>query len=196
MWIILGDEYMLKKPLSFVQELLKDSVMENDIVIDATVGNGNDTLLLATLVGPTGKVYGFDVQEEAIQTTKTKLLLTGLLPQTELILDGHENLDQYIPENKNISAITFNLGYLPKSDKSIITTADTTLKAIEKSLIRLRKGGLITIMVYYGHEGGLEEKTGVANFVANLPQEEYQVLKYEFVNQKNNPPFLFVIEKK
>lgn len=196
MWIILGDEYMLKKPLSFVQELLKDSVMENDIVIDATVGNGNDTLLLATLVGPTGKVYGFDVQEEAIQTTKTKLLLTGLLPQTELILDGHENLDQYVPENPNISAITFNLGYLPKSDKSIITTADTTLKAIEKSLIRLRKGGLITIMVYYGHEGGLEEKTGVANFVANLPQEEYQVLKYEFVNQKNNPPFLFVIEKK
>lgn len=196
MWIILGDEYMLKKPLSFVQELLKDSVMENDIVIDATVGNGNDTLLLATLVGPTGKVYGFDVQEEAIQTTKTKLLLTGLLPQTELILDGHENLDQYVLENPNISAITFNLGYLPKSDKSIITTADTTLKAIEKSLIRLRKGGLITIMVYYGHEGGLEEKTGVANFVANLPQEEYQVLKYEFVNQKNNPPFLFVIEKK
>ena len=196
MWIILGDEYMLKKPLSFVQELLKDSVMENDIIIDATVGNGNDTLLLATLVGPTGKVYGFDVQEEAIQTTKTKLLLTGLLPQTELILDGHENLDQYVPENPNISAITFNLGYLPKSDKSIITTADTTLKAIEKSLIRLRKGGLITIMVYYGHEGGLEEKTGVANFVANLPQEEYQVLKYEFVNQKNNPPFLFVIEKK
>ena len=187
---------MLKKPLSFVQELLKDSVMENDIVIDATVGNGNDTLLLATLVGPTGKVYGFDVQEEAIQTTKTKLLLTGLLPQTELIIDGHENLDQYVPENPNISAITFNLGYLPKSDKSIITTADTTLKAIEKSLIRLRKGGLITIMVYYGHEGGLEEKTGVANFVANLPQEEYQVLKYEFVNQKNNPPFLFVIEKK
>ena len=88
------------------------------------------------------------------------------------------------------------MGYLPKSDKSIITTVDTTLKAIEKSLIRLRKGGLITIMVYYGHEGGLEEKTGVANFVGNLPQEEYQVLKYEFVNQKNNPPFLFVIEKK
>ena len=169
---------MLKKPLSFVQELLKDSVMKNDIVIDATVGNGNDTVLLATLVGSTGKVYGFDVQEEGIQTTKTKLLLTGSLPQTELILDGHENLDQYVPENSNISAITFNLGYLPKSDKSIITTADTTLKAIEKGLIRLRKGGLITIMVYYGHEGGLEEKTGVTNFVANLPQEDYQVLKY------------------
>ncbi len=187
---------MLKRPLSFVQEILKQHVVENDIVIDATVGNGNDTVLLASLVGSTGKVYGFDVQEEAIETSKKKLLLTGLLPQTELILDGHENLDQYVSEDSRISAITFNLGYLPKSDKSIITMAETTLQAIEKGLARLRKGGLVTIMVYYGHDGGLEEKSQVTDFVVNLPQENYQVLKYEFVNQKNNPPFLFVIEKK
>ena len=187
---------MLKRPLSFVQEILKDAIMKNDTVIDATVGNGNDTVLLATLVGSTGKVYGFDIQEDAILTTKEKLLLTGLLPQTELILDGHENLDQYIPEESNISAITFNLGYLPKSDKSIITTAETTLKALKKGLTRLRKGGLITIMVYYGHDGGAEEKTGVTDFVVSLPQEDYQVLKYAFVNQKNNPPFLYIIEKK
>lgn len=187
---------MLKKPLSFVQEILKKHVVKNDIVIDATVGNGNDTVLLATLVGLTGKVYGFDVQKEAIETSTQKLLLTGLLPQTELILDGHENLDQYVPEKSNISAITFNLGYLPKSDKSIVTLAETTLQAIEKGLVRLRKGGLVTIMVYYGHESGVEEKEEVTDFVLNLPQEDYQVLKYEFINQKNNPPFLYIIEKR
>ena len=187
---------MLKRPLSFVQEVLKKYVSKNDTVIDATVGNGNDTVLLASLVGSTGKVYGFDVQKEAIETSKEKLLLTGLLPQTELILDGHENLDQYVPEDSNISAITFNLGYLPKSDKSIITMAETTLQAIKKGLARLRKGGLVTIMVYYGHDGGIKEKNEVTDFVVNLPQEDYQVLKYEFVNQKNYPPFLYIIEKK
>lgn len=187
---------MLKKPLSFVQELLKIHVVQGDTVIDATVGNGNDTILLASLVGSSGKVYGFDVQEAAIQTTKEKLILTGLFPQTELILDGHENLDLYVNKDSKISAITFNLGYLPKSDKSIITTPKTTLSAINIGLTRLRKGGLITIMVYYGHEGGLEEKDKVTEFVKQLPQDEYHVLKYEFINQKNNPPFLYIIEKK
>ena len=129
---------MLKKPLSFVQELLKTHVVQGDTVIDATVGNGNDTVLLASLVGSSGKVYGFDVQEAAIQTTKEKLILTGLFPQTELILDGHENLDLYVNKDSKISAITFNLGYLPKSDKSIITTPKTTLSAINIGLTRLR----------------------------------------------------------
>ena len=187
---------MLKKPLAFVHDILKQNIRENDTVIDATVGNGNDTVLLASLVGKGGKVYGFDIQEQAIKTSTEKLLLTGLLSQTKLIQDGHETIEKYIPDNDNISAITFNLGYLPKSDKSIITTADTTIRAIKQGMIRLRKGGLITIMVYYGHEGGLEEKNDVTEFVTQLPQEEYNVLKYEYINQQNNPPFLYIIEKK
>lgn len=187
---------MLKRPLSFVHDILKQHIRKNDTVIDATVGNGNDIVLLASLVDSGGKVYGFDVQDQAIQSTKEKLLLTGLLPQTELILDGHENLAQYISDDEQISAITFNLGYLPKSDKSIITTAATTIEALKSGMNRLRKGGIITIMVYYGHDGGLEEKNGVTEFVTQLPQVEYSVLKYEFVNQKNNPPFLYILEKK
>lgn len=51
-------------------------------------------------------------------------------------------------------------------------------------------------MVYYGHEGGVEEKIDVTKFVTQLPQEEYNVLKYEYINQQNNPPFLYIIEKK
>jgi len=187
---------MLKDPLRFSHTLLKNSIVPGDHVIDATVGNGNDTVLLAQLVGQTGKVFGFDIQKDAIEATKEKLLLTGQLPQTELILDGHENMTEHLPKQEKISAVTFNLGYLPNGDKSIITIPDTTIPAIEQSLTLLRKGGLISLMVYYGHEGGKEEKEQVARFVNELPQKEYHVLQYKFVNQKNNPPYLYVIEKR
>lgn len=187
---------MLKTPLAYAHQILKESVVKGDVVIDATVGNGNDTVLMATLVGETGKVYGFDIQKQAIQTTREKLLLTGLWPQTELILDGHENMVQYIPDDIKISAATFNLGYLPKSDKNIITQAATTIPALKQTLKLLRKGGIITIMVYYGHEGGMEEKDGVETFVHSLSQDDFHVLEYKFVNQINNPPFLYVIEKR
>jgi len=187
---------MLQNPLKFSHSLLKNSIVPGDRVIDATVGNGNDTVLLAQLVGQTGKVYGFDIQKEAIEATEEKLLLTGQLPQTELIHAGHENITNYTPNEQNISAVVFNLGYLPSGDKEIITTPDTTIPSIEQSLSRLRKGGLVSLMVYHGHAGGKEEKEQVDSFVRQLSQEDYHVLEYKFVNQKNNPPFLYIIEKR
>lgn len=187
---------MLKIPLRFSHDILKETIVDGDHVIDATVGNGNDTVLLAKLVGPYGKVYGFDIQKEAIEATREKLLLTGLLPQVDLIQDGHENLKQYIPDDQQISAITFNLGYLPKGDKSIITKPNTTIEALKNSLPLLRKQGIISLMVYWGHEGGKDEKEAVDVFVRELPQDEYTVLSYQFVNQMNNPPYLYIIEKK
>ena len=175
---------------------MKSSIVPGDHVIDATVGNGNDTTTLAAAVGQLGRVYGFDIQKDAIESTKEKLLLTGLSPQTELIHDGHENINDYISEEQSISAATFNLGYLPSGDKSIITKPETTISAIEQCLTRLRKGGIVSVMIYSGHEGGPEEQDAVSTFVTQLPQEEYQVLEYKYVNQKNNPPFLYLIEKR
>lgn len=187
---------MLKKPLRFSHDVLKEVIVSGDHVIDATVGNGNDTVLLAQLVGPYGKVYGFDIQEEAIRATEEKLILTSQKPQVELIKDGHQNMDQYLDEDEKISAVTFNLGYLPKGDKSIITKPDTTLTAIKKSLKYLRRHGIISIMVYSGHTGGLEERVAIDSFVSELPQNEYNVLLYNYINQMNQPPYLYVIEKK
>lgn len=187
---------MLQQPLKFSHEVLKETIILGDHVIDATTGNGNDTLLLAQLVGPYGKVYGFDIQNEAIEKTENKLLLTGQRPQVELINDGHENLDQYIKTDEKISAVTFNLGYLPKGDKSITTKPQTTLTAIKKSLKYLRRQGILSIMVYSGHEGGLVEKEAVDSLVSHLPQKEYNVLKYQFINQINFPPYLYIVEKK
>lgn len=187
---------MLKKPLQFGHEILKDTVIAGDHVIDATVGNGHDTVLLAQLVGPYGKVYGFDIQKEAIEATQNKLILTGQSPQVELIKDGHENIDQYLDSSEKISAITFNLGYLPKGDKTITTKPTTTMSAIEKSLPYLRRQGIISIMVYSGHEGGVEEKEAIDSSVSQLPQDRYNVLSYKFINQINHPPYLYVIEKR
>lgn len=175
-------------PINMAHYWLKEIIEPDDIVIDATMGNGFDTIFLAQL---TKKVYSFDVQEAAIVSTQEKLVENKL--EAQLILDGHENVDKYV--DKVVKAAIFNLGYLPKSDKSIITKPSTTLTALRKILTMMKKGSRLAIMVYYGHIGGSEEKASVENFVENLEQKEYQVMKYGAMNQKNTPPFLIMIEK-
>ena len=187
---------MIENALRYSHTLLKNTVVRGDKVIDATVGNGGDTILLATLVGQTGTVYGFDIQEQAIQTTKEKLMLTGLSEQVELYQQGHETVADIVPEKTEIAAAIFNLGYMPKGDKSIITQGKTTIQALNEILLRLRKSGLVLIVVYYGHEGGKTEKEAVLTFAEQLPQESFNVLQYNFINQRNTPPFLLAIEKK
>lgn len=187
---------MIKNPLFFSHEIIKKVVHQGDYAIDATLGNGHDTLLLAELVGSLGKVYGFDIQKQAIESSKEKLAVSGLLPQVELVHAGHEKMKQYIPEDQKISAVMFNLGYLPKGDKNIVTKAETTVEAIKQALSLVKKGGVVSIMVYYGHPGTNGEKEAVDELVRGLPQKEFDTLSYQFVNQINNPPYLYMIEKK
>lgn len=187
---------MIENALRFSHTLLKNTISPGDIVVDATVGNGDDTVLLAKLVGPQGIVYGFDIQEQAIEKTKEKLLYTSLLPQVKLYHQGHETVGDIVAANTLLAGAIFNLGYLPKSDRTIITKSHTTLKAIETLLPMLRKGALLIVVVYYGHEGGNEEKEAVLDFASHLPQKEYTVLRYNFINQQNQPPFLLAIEKR
>ncbi|CCQ92665.1 putative rRNA methylase [[Clostridium] ultunense Esp] len=168
-------------------------VKSGSIAIDCTVGNGNDTILLSKLVGKKGKVYGFDIQPVALKITKEKLFKENLDKRVILINDGHENIDRYI--FNEVDFIIYNLGYLPGGNKSIKTEIYSTLESIKKSLYLLRKNGLLLITCYTGHEGGLEEKEGVKDFLKELDQKEYSVLKFNFLNQKNNPPVLFGVEK-
>ncbi len=187
---------MIKNPLSFSHEIIKNVVIEGNYVIDATLGNGHDTSFLAELVGSQGMVYGFDIQKEAIESSRNKLSVNGLLPQVELVLDGHETMKEHIPEETEISAVMFNLGYLPKGDKNIVTKSETTVKAINQALSLVKKQGVVSIMVYYGHEGTNGEKEAVDQLVRELSQKEFDTLSYQFVNQINNPPYLYLIEKK
>lgn len=184
---------LFKNAVEINKHLVKKMVKEGDITVDATVGNGNDTILLAELVGDTGKVYGFDIQCEAITNTENILKKRKLDMRVKLINDGHEHMDKYI--ESNVDFVVFNLGYLPGSDHKIITKPDTTIKALNLSLSLLKKGGKINITSYYGHPGGLEEKTAIEKFLLSLDQKMYNVIKFSFVNQVNNPPILYCIEK-
>lgn len=178
--------------IPFSHQLLKETVHPGEVVIDATCGNGHDTLMLGKLVGKTGKVYGFDIQKQAIEQTKA-LLLKNNIQHAELIHKGHEHLSDYI--DQTVAGAIFNLGYLPRGDHSIITTPDTTIQAIHSILPLLKKRGRVVIVIYYGHAGGMEEKESLLSYSKKLDQKHYQVLQYQFINQKNNPPFVLAIEK-
>ena len=178
-----------------VNKIFLDKIVQKgDIVIDATMGNGYDTIYLGNLVGENGKVYAFDVQEEAIKSTKKKVERDNMTERVELILDGHQNLDKYVKEE--VSGVVFDLGYLPRAKHVVITKPDTTLEAIKKSLKLLKPNGIISIAAYIGHEGGLEEKNYICEYLDNLNQNEFNVLHMQFTNQINNPPQLILIEKK
>ena len=193
------------KQLEMAHWMLKDIIKTNDVVVDATMGNGYDTQFLAELGA---KVYAFDVQEEALNATENRLddagiknqifkkNLSNLLtePSVNLILSGHEKLSEYVKEP--IKAAIFNLGYLPKTDKSVVTRADTTLTALDALTNQLVVGGRIAIMIYYGPEGGTEEKDAVIKWTSNLPQKDWEVTSYAPLNQIHTPPILVLIEKR
>ena len=178
----------MKRPLEMAHDFLAQVITQDDIVVDATMGNGHDTFFLAKLAK---QVYAFDIQEQALEKTSQRLQEAGLT-NAELILQGHETVDQFVTE---VKAAIFNLGYLPSADKSIITQPQTTIEALDKLCQLLVKGGRIAIMIYYGHEGGDIERDAVMDSVSHLPQQEYTATIYRTLNQINNPPFLVMIEK-
>lgn len=185
------------KVIPFAHQLIEEIVQPGDTVIDATCGNGHDTLFLSNLITASGQVYACDVQAQAIETTK-QLLTSHEKKNITYIEDSHANLDKYLPTAtlEKTAAAIFNLGYLPKSDKQVITDPDSTITAVEKLFPYLKKGGRIVIVVYHGHEGGELEKERVLRFVQNLDQSIYEVLQYQFINQRNTPPFVIAIEKR
>lgn len=184
---------ILKNSLNLSHDILKKVVNEGDTVVDATCGAGNDTVFLASLVGKNGRVLSFDIQKCAIDIAREKIKNNSLEDIVTLINDGHENLDLYV--NSEVSAVIFNLGYLPKGDHNISTNYKTTITAIKKAFNVIKSHGLIVIVIYSGGDTGFLEKDKVLEFVSKLPQKECNVMKVDFINQINNPPVLVCIEK-
>lgn len=174
----------------FLKRLLKNG----DCVIDATCGNGYDTLFLARQVSPKGKVYALDIQDQALENTKELLQQNQLLEFCQIIKLNHALIGEYFTES--IQAITFNLGFLPRSDHRIITTPPTTIAAIKGGLNLLTKGGLISVVAYSAHLGGTQERNSIFDFLTSIDQKICHVLHYKFINQINHPPELFMIEKR
>jgi len=159
-------------------------------VVDATAGNGNDTLFLAKMVGTSGRVYAFDIQAEALEKTRRLLEAYCCLEQVKLIHDSHENINEYLAEP--VHCFVFNLGYLPGGDKKIVTAADKTISALRQAAERTAIGGVIAVVAYPGHPGGEVEAGKVEEFFRDLVFPCWHVLAWKKVNGERNAPVLFV----
>lgn len=179
--------------LPFVHDVLRRHVQAGDVVMDGTAGNGHDTLLLAQLVGDAGSVYAFDVQQQAIDNTTARLQQHQLQHRVHLIHAGHQHAAEFVPNN--LSAAVFNFGYLPRGDHRITTQTDTSLQAVQAALSLLREHGILCAVLYHGHEAGKPETAAILQYTSQLPQNQFRVLRYEFINQQNCPPIVLAIEK-
>ncbi|WP_400163438.1 class I SAM-dependent methyltransferase [Brevibacillus sp. TJ4] len=184
---------MFANVLEIARQLIRERVSSGETVIDATMGNGNDTVFLARLVEEEGKVIAYDIQEQALAKTRERLVQQELAERVELKLASHEEMALL---DTQVAAVMFNLGYLPGSDKQVTTMAQSTIRAIQAGLELLRPGGMMTIMVYWGHPAGVQEKETVESFCQQLDQTKYLVLKYQYLNQKNSAPYLLAIERR
>ncbi len=191
---------VIEQPTSLVKlahRLLAEKIKPGAAVIDATVGNGYDTLFLLDLAKPNGKVYGFDIQANALRLTKDKLQHSPDAACVELIHASHADMAGHIPAplHGNIAAVMFNLGYLPGGDKHIITQADSTLAALGQAIALMAPGGLLTILAYPGHAGGDHETAKVNHWCERLNPERFVVNLYETARDNPATPQLFVVNK-
>lgn len=154
------------------------------IGVDFTMGNGHDTLFLAQHCQ---QVYAFDIQKEALEMTKQHL---GTLSNVQLILDSHENMDQYLT---TFDVGIFNLGYLPQASHHITTTLASTQKALTKAIKYMQQA--LFVVVYPGHEEGYQESIWIDAFVSQLDSHQFHVSSFRMLNQ-NKAPYVIEIEKK
>lgn len=185
--------------LSFAQQCAAARLRPGDVAVDATAGTGADTAFLCAAVGAKGSVFAFDIQQEALDRVAARLAALPEAPEKlQLLLENHARLKEALPESARgrVAAVMFNLGYLPGGDKRVVTRPESTLPALDAALSVLRPGGIVTAVLYPGHEGGREEADRVERWAAALPQAEYEALVYRFVNRANNPPYLIAVEKR
>jgi hypothetical protein len=179
--------------------LIEGRLRPGDVAVDATAGNGHDALFLAGKVAPDGHVHIFDVQEAALESTRRRLLEGGIAESGfTLIHGGHESLAERLPASLRgvLRVVMFNLGYLPGSDKSVITETGKTMHAIRTALDWLMVGGLMTVVVYPGHDGGAEEAREVARLASELSPRHYEAQHLRPVNRQATPPECWVIWKR
>ena len=167
---------------------------DGSVAVDATVGNGHDTLFLCEAVGERGRVYGFDIQPVAIERTRERLREAGLAQRARLILGSHERMADHIGA-ESADVILFNLGYLPNGDHTVITKGEITVAALKIAVNLLKTGGAVFVAIYWGHPGGREEKEAVEAFAASLPSDRFDTAEISFPN-KNKAPLALIIQKK
>lgn len=183
--------------LSFSKVVLGESLGPGDIAVDATAGNGLDTLFLSRSVGPSGRVYAFDVQEEALKNTRRRLEREQAPDNVYLLASGHEHMARHLPPEAHgtVAAVMFNLGYLPGSDEQVVTRPDTTITALDAALDLLRPRGIISMVVYTGHPGGPEEAELLAEHIRSLPPARVRALHVCAMNDASMKKHVVLLQR-
>ena len=187
------ERFTLRNARYLAADYMRRAVREGDTVIDATMGNGKDTLFLCELAGENGHVYAFDVQAEAVERTRERVAEAGYAQRTTLILAGHETMAEHVKEP--VQAVMFNLGWLPGAQHIVTTQTETTLTAVRAALDLIAPGGIVTVCVYPGHKEGARELHALRNLAAGLDVRRYNVLYHHFVNASVQTPQLILIQK-
>ncbi|MEE0775581.1 MAG: class I SAM-dependent methyltransferase [Bacillota bacterium] len=185
---------LIKSVVNIIHDTLDFIVKPGDIAVDATAGNGYDTVKLAELVGEFGHVYAFDIQSIAIDHTAERLAEAGFSQRVSLLCLDHCFMDTVVKER--VSAVVFNLGYLPGGNHEIVTESQQTIVALEKSFAILKPGGVILIGVYWGHPGGEIEKIAIEDWVSGLPTADCDTMVTSFPNRQKAPMVITLQKKK
>ncbi|KAL6771029.1 RRM10 [Auxenochlorella protothecoides x Auxenochlorella symbiontica] len=176
--------------LTDVLGMLGPSILQpGDTAIDATCGNGHDTLTLSRCVGGGGRVVGFDISAAALQATRRRLeeeLAPEAMPELKLVHAGHETMPQHLGHD-SAKLICFNLGYLPGSDKTEATRAGSSLAALSHAFDILQPGGLLSVMCYTGHPGGAEETDAIISCLSELEPASWLVTQLKLLNRPSAP---------
>lgn len=180
--------------LNMAHDFIKRHVKEGDFCIDATAGRGNDTAFLCGLVGDSGKVIAFDIQEDAVSSTKALLAEKNFSHIGTVYQDSHSNMSEYAEEG-TVSCITFNFGWLPGGNHKISTHAETSIAAIEQGLKLLKPDGIMSLCIYYGRDTGFEERDALLEYFKTMDSKECTVIVSDFVNRPNCPPIPVFIMK-
>lgn len=183
----------LKSARYLAADVLRAVIQAGDTVVDATLGNGHDALMLAGLVGEEGHVIGFDVQADAVASARARLEEHGVAQRCTLHHLGHEHMAEVV--QGPVRAVMFNLGWLPGGNKTVTTHWETTRQAVTAALSLLDKMGVCTICAYPGHAAGDEERAALTEFLGTLRPQEYNVLHQRFLNAGPGAPECFVIQK-
>ncbi len=180
--------------LTLQKEFILAHLHAGEVAVDFTMGNGGDTAFLSKTVGETGRVYAFDIQEDALTSTRAHLQEVGAPENYTLICASHHRVREFVCEP--IKAGMFNLGYLPRSGRKHITTMrETTLPAVQAAVSLLAPDGILLVAVYPGHEEGKLEGDMLAEYFATLDRREISVSCFKIVNSPTSPYF-FIAEKK
>jgi predicted methyltransferase len=179
------------RPTELAHLLLGQVIRPGDLVIDATAGNGHDTVFLAGSVGASGRVLAYDVQCAALASATLRIMEAGYADRVVFHRASHVDMITHAQPG-SVAVVMFNLGYLPGEDHQLTTEASETIAALDAAVLVLKPGGTITVICYPGHDSGVGEASAVEKWMSKHTENHWRVAKYAMLGTLRPAPFLIM----